>query len=335
MSDNLFPEKSNLITVIVPVYNTARYLRECVDSIINQTYKNLEIILVDDGSTDNCPQICDDYAAKDPRVKVIHKQNGGSATARNDALDIMTGDFIAFVDGDDYIALDKYETQLRALLAYDADMCSSGYLKVYKDCVMPQSPPNKPCLTEDATFIVRRFLEDNIWSALYKKELFDGLRFMKLRVGDDTLVQIQTLCKAKRYLLLTENHYYYRQRQSSIVNSKPQVDREEEIRMWQTFYTALEQSLNERFPDNALFVRSVICTNYLYNITAAQGNPGIIVTPEMSRFVKKHAFELIRSPYLTKREKQKILLYRFSKPLCNLILRKRNAAKAKSHVMFD
>lgn len=101
--------KDDLISVIVPVYNVEKYLHKCINSILNQTYKNLEIILIDDGSTDNSGKICDEYALKDNRIKVIHKENGGLSSARNAGLDICSGDYIGFVDSDDYIAEDMYE----------------------------------------------------------------------------------------------------------------------------------------------------------------------------------------------------------------------------------
>ena len=100
---------NNLISVIVPVYNVEKFLVKCVDSILAQTYTNLEIIIVDDGSPDNCPAICDELAKKDSRIKVIHKENGGASSARNAGLDIAKGEYIGFVDGDDYIAKDMYE----------------------------------------------------------------------------------------------------------------------------------------------------------------------------------------------------------------------------------
>ena len=106
--------KEPLINIIVPVYNTEKYIRKCLDSIVNQTYRNLEIIVVDDGSTDSSGDICDEYAHKDARIKVIHKENGGVSSARNAALDLCTpgGDLVAFVDSDDWLELNMYETLL-------------------------------------------------------------------------------------------------------------------------------------------------------------------------------------------------------------------------------
>lgn len=123
-------ENSPLISVIVPVYNVAEYLPECLDSIINQTYTNLEIILVDDGSTDECPKICDEYAEKDSRIRVIHKKNGGLSDARNAGLDICTGEWVGFVDGDDTIHKDMYKILYDRAVEHNADIsvCNFNYI---------------------------------------------------------------------------------------------------------------------------------------------------------------------------------------------------------------
>ena len=123
----------SLISVIVPIYNVEKYLDRCVDSIINQTYKNLEIILVDDGSPDNCLAICDSWAEKDRRIKVIHKENGGVSSARNSALDIASGDYIGFVDSDDWIEPDMYEILIKNAKKYDADISRCAGLLDYCD----------------------------------------------------------------------------------------------------------------------------------------------------------------------------------------------------------
>lgn len=102
-------EKEDLISIVIPVYKVELYLEKCIESIINQTYKNLEIIIVDDGSPDNCPKICDEYAQKDNRIKVIHKENGGLSDARNAGIDVAAGKYIAFVDSDDYVSNDYIE----------------------------------------------------------------------------------------------------------------------------------------------------------------------------------------------------------------------------------
>lgn len=115
-----------LISVIVPIYNVEKYLVRCVDSIVNQTYKNLEIILVDDGSPDRCPQMCDDYAEKDSRIKVVHKKNGGLSDARNAGMAVATGEYISFIDSDDWIETSMFELLLNNIFQYDCEISCGG-----------------------------------------------------------------------------------------------------------------------------------------------------------------------------------------------------------------
>lgn len=119
-----------LISVIVPIYNVEKYLTKCIESIINQTYENLEIILVDDGSPDNCPIICDEYAKRDSRVKVIHKKNGGLSDARNAGLDIATGEYIMFIDSDDFVEIDMMESMMNNMIDNNVDLvvCNIKYI---------------------------------------------------------------------------------------------------------------------------------------------------------------------------------------------------------------
>jgi len=121
------------ISVIIPVYNAAKYLPKCIDSVLNQTYKNLEIILVDDGSTDESGKISDKYSYKDNRVIVIHKENGGTSDARNKGIKAATGKYIGFIDSDDYIETDMYEILLKTLYAYDADIVECAFYRIKKD----------------------------------------------------------------------------------------------------------------------------------------------------------------------------------------------------------
>ncbi len=128
--------EDKLISIIIPVYNVERYLRECIDSIIAQTYKNLEIILVDDGSSDKSGEICDEYSKKDSRIKVIHKKNGGLSDARNVALDITKGDYIGFIDSDDYIEKDMFQILYNLAEEYNAEISSISFYKMLENKVI-------------------------------------------------------------------------------------------------------------------------------------------------------------------------------------------------------
>lgn len=174
----------NLISVIIPIYNVEKYVDRCIESVVNQIYKNLEIILVDDGSPDSCPQICDKWAEKDERIIVIHKQNGGVSTARNAGLDIAKGDYIGFVDGDDYLEPEFYETMLNALLSNDADivMCEAKYAKVSEWPEYLSFPGHKSAIIDKTDYlemICRGYsvIFIALWNRLYKRECVEGLRF--------------------------------------------------------------------------------------------------------------------------------------------------------------
>ena len=131
------PQEQPLISVIVPVYKVEAYLDPCVESIVNQTYRNLEIILVDDGSPDRCPEMCDAWAAKDSRIKVVHKKNGGASDARNAGLDVFLGDYVTFIDADDLVASDMVEVLFKGCVDNGADVSM---------CALQNFSENAPCL---------------------------------------------------------------------------------------------------------------------------------------------------------------------------------------------
>ena len=122
---------SDKISIIVPIYNVKKYIQQCVESLINQTYKNLEIILIDDGSTDGCGELCDEFGKKDQRIHVIHKQNGGLSDARNKGIDVASGDYIGFVDSDDWISHNMYEKMLSSLKSVNADIAVCGWVEEF------------------------------------------------------------------------------------------------------------------------------------------------------------------------------------------------------------
>ena len=170
--------QKNLITVIVPVYKAEEYLRECVDSIIAQKYTNLEIILINDGSPDQSGSICDEYAAADNRVRVIHKENGGCASARNAGIDIAQGEFIAFVDSDDTISEDMYERMHRCIIENSADLCISGFARIYENTISKRRVPTEEKISTKQFY--GRLIECTdqyrdvmfpLWNKLYKREL--------------------------------------------------------------------------------------------------------------------------------------------------------------------
>ncbi len=212
-----------MISVIVPVYNVEKYLHKCVDSIINQTYKDLEIILVDDGSPDNCPKICDEYAQKDNRIKVIHKENGGLSSARNAGLQVAIGDYIAFVDSDDYIDEHMYEKLLDALKSSNADFCMCGDRTVDENGeeITRNNFSAKMYFIDE---IIENFvlpLKTAAWNKLYKREYIGENVFPEGRVhGEDLVFQLSLLISETTMCVIPDVCYNYVKRSSSITTSK-------------------------------------------------------------------------------------------------------------------
>lgn len=215
-------KKEVLISVIVPIYNVEAYLERCVNSILNQTYKNLEIILVDDGSPDNCPKMCDDYAKKDERVVVIHKENGGLSDARNAGINIAKGKYLTFVDSDDYVEKNYVEFLYNLIDKYDADISMGKQYVKYPDKLLNTGTGVLYSnLTKEEILKKLLYSDDFDVSAsvkLYKRELFKNIRFPKGRIFEDTATMHLFIDNSKRVVLYSVPIYYYAMRNNSITN---------------------------------------------------------------------------------------------------------------------
>lgn len=188
------------VTVIVPVYNVEKYLSECIESITAQTYKNLEIILVDDGSTDNSPVICDDYATKDNRIKVIHKQNGGVSAARNTALDVMTGDYVTFIDSDDVINIHFVEYLLDLCVSNNSEVsycCFRSFLNTEEINAQEIFDYKKESRSFKKDESLKHFFSEwmlsNVCNKIFKRELFDTIRFPMATRAEDLRVMFEVM----------------------------------------------------------------------------------------------------------------------------------------------
>ena len=218
------------ISIIIPVYKVEKYLDKCIESVVNQTYSNLEIILVDDGSPDNCPKICENWQKKDKRIVVIHKQNGGLSDARNFGLDKATGDFIMFLDSDDYVNVNICKELLALLKKYNADiaMCQAKY--IYED--EQSQDGNKVHLEENTE---KEFTKNQLfklaisseiplfmtaWGKLYKKHIFESLRYDVGKIHEDEFILHKIIAQTDKLVYTTKKMYYYLQRSNSIMGTK-------------------------------------------------------------------------------------------------------------------
>lgn len=210
-----------LISIIVPVYKVEKYLHECIESILCQTYQYFELILVDDGSPDSCGEICEEYARGDSRIRVIHKKNGGLSDARNKGIEVAKGMYITFIDSDDYV-WDKYlEVLLSIALNYDADI-------VQGELTRKQETLGKDSTTELTIFeneeIIRSFLlfekmHVSVCKKLYRRELFEDIKFPVGRINEDTLTTYKLLLKARKAIYISNIIYYYRINPEGIMHS--------------------------------------------------------------------------------------------------------------------
>ena len=212
------------ISVIVPVYNVEQYLERCVDSIINQTYTNLEIILVNDGSTDNSGKLCDELAKKDERIRVIHKENGGLSDARNRGIDEAKSELVGFIDSDDYIDSDMYEVLLENLNDTDADLSMCALYDVYNNTPEEQVT-NKEIWELSSEQAIKMVMEAKILSVtavnkLYRKSLFSDLKFEVGKIAEDAFIMIKLLDKCEKIVATNEKKYYYVHRENSITTQK-------------------------------------------------------------------------------------------------------------------
>lgn len=221
-------QMNELISVIVPVYNVEKYLARCVESIRKQTYSNLEIILVDDGSPDACPQMCDQFASDDSRIKVIHKPNGGLSDARNAGIEAASGAYIGFVDSDDYIHPQMYMELWKGLKAEEgADIAVCGVKKVFDDGGdIPDHPDNRVRVYSgreavENIFNASLYLQSVVaWNKLYKRELFDEVRYPAGKLHEDEFTTYELFYKSDKVVYNTGIYYYYYQRADSIMGER-------------------------------------------------------------------------------------------------------------------
>ena len=212
-------EQQQKISVIVPVYKVEQYLARCVDSILGQTYQNLEVILVDDGSPDRCGEICDEYPKKDDRVKVIHQANGGSSRARNAGIACATGTYIGFIDGDDWIAPDMYESMMRTMQEYDVRMVCCGRYDVFgKRTLYGLCPVTTRAMNAAECFsalFVAKECDVSPCDKLYHASVFETVRFPDGEINEDTAIIHQVIHSAGKIAFLSRPLYYYCHRSNS------------------------------------------------------------------------------------------------------------------------
>lgn len=291
--------RTPLISVIIPVYNVEKYLHRCLDSVIAQTYQNLEIICVDDGSIDESGRICDQYAVRDARIKVIHQENQGLSAARNRGLDAAEGEYIAFVDSDDYILEDMYKKMLDKLLNYNVDLCvcqwqyefSDGRQVVKKKNIDPTIYGCKSSL-EFARFLYMGNYENGVvvaaWNKLYRRALLDKIRF-EGRIHEDDAFNGRIMAKDVSVYVMEEQFYVYAQNGDSLTNKPFSANK--------FFFLDVLAERRELFKSDA-FIRQetelLYCNMYIEYCLRARKDGVAVSHPERYRQIFRKMFSSLR-----------------------------------------
>ena len=264
-----YTKEDELISVIIPVYKVEQYLDRCIESVVSQTYKNLEIILVDDGSPDNCPGICDKWKNVDSRIRVIHKKNGGLSDARNAGVAISKGKYIAFVDSDDYICSDMYEKLYKVIVKSKADMAICNFLCVGEEGnVINRKNIQMPI--KDEIILGQEVLTNRIWGKqgwhwvvawprLYSRALFENICFPVGKVHEDEFTAHLFWNNCEKVACTKGVYYNYVQRNESIMNERYSVKRLDSI---EALLMRLDFMLDEKYSNESIHS----CYNLYYSL---------------------------------------------------------------------
>ena len=312
-----------LISIIVPVYNVEKYLKKCVDSIVNQTYKNLEIILVDDGATDNSGKICDELVELDNRIKVYHKKNGGLSDARNYGVERAAGDYIGFVDSDDYIDAEMYEKLYEAIKKENVDVAECNLKIVY---------PEKTDLFTDQKYYQicnkQEYLEEYLkiekifGSAcvrLTKADIAKKLKFPVRKLYEDTYYAYDLIGIVDKYVIMDNPYYNYLMRENSITNAKFNPRIFDLIEIVEKFHTNVYKnypSLKEAADCRKMYAYFSVLNSILLEEDFKNNS----FYKQIIDYFKEEYTKLLRNKYITRNRKLSILLIKFSINLYRKVL---------------
>lgn len=304
------------ISIIVPVYKVEKYLDRCIESIVNQTYKSLEIILVDDGSPDNCPKMCDEWAKKDGRIKVIHKENGGVANARNYALKRATGDYIGFVDGDDYIEFDLFETLINNALENECDISICGYQ------INNEGNPSSNVRKTTKTDALRQIAAGDykygvLWNKLYKKSVIENLEMPNFVCCEDLVFNYYAFKNSSSVVECDDKLYHYMQNEDSITKDVFHIGAFDAVYARKII---LENEQGTELEEYA--VRGLISSCFVVLSGVIQNNKCMDKYDYLRDIILRYKRTIMKSPLYSKKDRIKVQALSVSKKLFNEMIKR-------------
>jgi glycosyltransferase involved in cell wall biosynthesis len=307
-----------LVSIVVPIYNVEKYLIKCVNSLVDQSYKNIEIILVDDGSKDKCPAICDELMQHDFRIKVIHKGNMGLSHARNIGIRAATGEYILFVDSDDFIHPDMVKDLLFLALKYDSDIVECGVrdvmdgenVKWQKYAQMHEEVYNH----EEALEKMLDYRNCRIvaWNKLYKLKLFVSIKYPVGKIHEDEFITPYLVDQSQNYITTHNQYYAYVKRNNSIMRTKFNINRMHAIEAHEERLACFSKKYKGKYDTIIKYHYFVACAELKYAAEASGQNAVEMFDARVGNKYKDLYYYLLHSTELTSMKKLKIIFYRYA-----------------------
>ncbi len=307
----------DLISVIIPVYNVEPYLNRCLESVVNQTYKNLEIILVDDDSPDNCPMMCDEWAKMDERIKVFHIENKGVSNARNIGIENAAGAYIGFVDSDDYIEKDMFETLINDIVDKSCEISVCGYQINDEECINNNDNEVKSVSQTDALKLIAQgdYKYGVIWNKLYKASLIKNIKMQPLVCCEDLVFNYFAFKKASHIVESNKKKYHYMQNQDSVTKGKFGIGAFDAVHSKEIILGNEKGTELEPYA-----VRGLISSCFVVLSGVIQNNLCLDKYDYLRDTIISHRKEILKSSLYTKLDKIKTILLFLSKNLYNKII---------------
>lgn len=312
------------VSLIVPVYNVEKYLRKCIDSILNQTFTDFELILVNDGSLDSSGDICEEYKRRDNRIKVINKKNGGLSEARNFGIDIAIGEYIGFIDSDDYIEKNMIEILYKSIVENDSDIAICGYyIDFDKINIKNNNIEKNLVLTSQQAIEIIPDISPAAWNKLYKRNIFEKIRYPIGKFNEDVYILLDILEKANKISYCKERLYHYIQRSNSITKS------EFNDKKWDCVF-AWEKNLNivrERYENAIKAVEYKYFGSYIYLLDS------IIITPKyknnnnyikIKKFINNNIKHILKNPFIKLKRKISLIAFMIYPDIYKIIVLRLN-----------
>ena len=312
------------VSIIVPVYGVEKYLEKCVESLVSQTLQDIEIILVDDGSKDRCPEICDELASKDRRIVVLHKPNGGLSDARNKGVEIATANYIIFVDSDDYVEKNMCEVLYSEMIKYDVDMVSSLAYEIKEGTIINQIETfeSKVLSNKEALYYLMSGQGITMYAVgkIYKKSLFSDVSYPMNKLYEDAYTTPYVIEKANKILMTSHHLYYYVRRDDSITLAKYSIRDLDCIKAHQRNREYFKNQSN--LLDEALDFRYYWSLMYIYDKILINNASNNEEAKSIWKDIKKNAVSILKNKYVSNKRKVALMMMLVSRKLYLKVLQK-------------